>query len=245
MLNLRQENTLANQRRRALLLAVLAFVLVLVVWQVQALNPLLYPFRFYVTTVHELGHGMTAIITGGEFLHYQVYDSGAGVATTRGGTRWLIIPAGYVGTALFGAVLLYLANRTRITRAITFALGIFFAALTLFFARSLPAILAGFAISAALLALGRWGVLWLNIFALNLLAIITGLNAVLDLWGLLGSLNSQVITGTGGVPNDAYSMAAEIGFLPPALWAMLWIVVAVVLLGSSAWLTFVRPLRQQ
>src|SRR5512136_1460932 len=112
-----------SARRRSLLLAVVAFLVVFVIWQIPDLNGLLYPFRLFVTTVHELGHGVAAIASGGYFVQYEVHPNGAGIALTGGGMRWLVVSAGYLGTAVFGAVLLYLTNRTRRAGALAVALG--------------------------------------------------------------------------------------------------------------------------
>ncbi len=235
----------ANSRRRSLLLAALAFLLVLLLWQVPELNGLLYPFRYFVTTIHEMSHGLAAVISGGTFLEYQVYASGAGVATTAHRAPWLVIPAGYVGTALFGAVLLFLVNRTAQAQAIAVILGLGLGAITLAFARSGTAILVGLLSAAALIALGWKAPRLLVTFVLNVLAMLTGLNAVLDLWGLLNSLDARAVTRLGNIPNDAYHMAQAVGLLPPAGWAMIWMAQALVLLGLSAYLTFWRPLRRR
>ena len=48
-------HALFNQR--ALLISVVAFVIVLVLWNIPALDFILYPFRLFVTFVHEAGHG--------------------------------------------------------------------------------------------------------------------------------------------------------------------------------------------
>lgn len=232
-----------QDRRRSLFLAAAAFVIVLIVWQIPALNGLLYPFRFFVTTIHELGHGLAALLTGGRFLEYQVFANGAGVATTAGGTRWVIIMGGYLGTAIFGAALLMLTNSTRRTRWIAFALGVVFLGLGLAFARSLPALLTTGIMAVTLILLGLRAYPAINTLVLNLLAMITGLNAVLDLLGLLNSLNSSVITSLGGVPNDAYAMHQLVGLLSPQAWAMFWIALSVLLLGASVYFTFVKPLR--
>jgi len=234
-----------HDRRRSLLLAVLAFILVMIVWQIADLNVILTPFRYFVTTIHELGHGLTALISGGQFVRYEVFETGAGVATTAGGTRWLILPAGYVGTALFGAVLLYAANRTHHTRIIATGLGLLFAAFTLLFARNLTGILAGALTAAGLILIGRKGSIPLNTFVLNVLAVVTGLNAVLDLVALLRSPSMGLLSAGGGLgtPNDALAMAQTAGFLPAIGWAIVWTATALTLIGTSAYYTFWRPLR--
>lgn len=126
-------NSLAKERRQTLLLALGAFALVFVMWQADLAAPLLYPFRLLVTFVHEAGHGLAALLSGGRFIEFQVFANGAGVTTTAGGSRLLILPAGYLGAALFGAVLLYAANRMRSVRLLTLILGVFFAGIALLF----------------------------------------------------------------------------------------------------------------
>lgn len=228
-------------RHRTLLIAGLAFVIVLIIWRVPDISAIVFPFRYFVTTIHELGHGLAAILGGGQFIKYEVFSNGAGVATTAGGPRWLVLPAGYVGTAMFGAALLYLTNRTRHTRAIAMALGAGFAILTVLFARNLTAFIAGLLTAVILTGLGWKVTTWVTTLVLNVLAMLTGLNAVLDLWGLLNSLNNGVVSRLGNVPNDAYHMATSVGILPAAIWAFLWTGIAVALLGFSAYLTFWRP----
>lgn len=72
-----------------------------------------YPFRLLTTLVHELGHGLAAIVTGGDFLRFVVFPDGSGLAYTAGGWRLIVIPAGYLGAAAFGALLIVAGRRPR------------------------------------------------------------------------------------------------------------------------------------
>src|SRR5262245_55316089 len=74
-----------NSRAQVLFLAGSAFVLVFILWQISAWTNILYPFRLFVTYVHEAGHGLTAVLTGGRWEYFRVFDNGAGVAYTAGG----------------------------------------------------------------------------------------------------------------------------------------------------------------
>jgi hypothetical protein len=119
--------------RRDLALAVIAFLVALALLQMQGLTFLTYPFRLFVTMIHELGHGLAAILTGGDFLRFEVTQYGAGRAYTAGGSRFAIIQSGYLGTALFGAALLLLTHRTRQLGRIAMGLGVLLAVLTLLY----------------------------------------------------------------------------------------------------------------
>jgi hypothetical protein len=121
----------SHSQRRDFTLALIAFMIALVLWQMQGLFFLAYPFRLFVTMIHELGHGLAAVLTGGSFVRFEVTRRGAGLAWTSGGSRFLVIQAGYLGTALFGAGLLYLTRRVRRPGRVAIGLGVFFGILTL------------------------------------------------------------------------------------------------------------------
>jgi hypothetical protein len=121
----------SQSQRRDVSLALIAFIIALVLWQLQGLFFLAFPFRLFVTMIHELGHGMAAVLTGGKFLRFQVTSSGAGLAYTSGGWRFVIIQAGYLGTALFGAVLLVITHHVKRPGRVAVGLGVFIAILTL------------------------------------------------------------------------------------------------------------------
>lgn len=120
-----------QNRRRDLALASVAFIIALALWQMQGLFFITQPLRLFVTMIHELGHGMSAVLSGGEFLRFEVTKRGAGVAYTRGGYRPLIIQAGYLGTAVFGGALLLLTHRTDRPGRVAMGVGAFIAILTL------------------------------------------------------------------------------------------------------------------
>lgn len=119
--------------KRDVLLALVAFLIAFALWRSAPFSAVVFPLRLFVTFIHELGHGTAAILTGGEFDHFELKSTGAGLAYSRGGMRSIIIPAGYMGTALFGATLLYFTNRSKRPEWVAISLGIFFAVLTLLY----------------------------------------------------------------------------------------------------------------
>jgi xanthosine utilization system XapX-like protein len=121
------------ERWQSALPAVVAFGIALVIWQLPGLSIAAYPFRLFVTMIHELGHGLAAVLTGGSFLRFEVSPRGAGLAYTSGGSRFIIIQAGYLGTALFGAALLLITNRIKRPDYVAIGLGVFIGVLTLLY----------------------------------------------------------------------------------------------------------------
>lgn len=205
-----------------------------------------YPFRLLLTIVHELGHGLAALLTGGSFIKFVIYPDGAGLATTTGGWRLMVIPAGYLGVAVFGAVLILLGRNHRWSRMVLGAVGAVMALLSLRY--GLPSIFSGQILSGILTTISGliFGVLFLwvaikaapgwIIFLTHLIAIQAVLTAFLDLFALIG-LSARFFNAPA---NDAQSMA-ELTFVPAVVWAMGWAMGALGLVGGAIWLTWIAP----
>ncbi|MCK6576504.1 MAG: M50 family metallopeptidase [Anaerolineae bacterium] len=229
-------------RQRALVTAALAAVIVFIVWNVPALNIVLYPFRLFVTFVHETGHGAAALISGGHFQQFVVDQNGGGYALTAGGSRALILPAGYLGAALFGALLFYLTNTLPYPRSIALALAILLALVTVFYTQLLSlAFFVGLIMAGVLVLLWRYADRGAAMLALNLLAILTGLNAVNDLIALTGSADISA----GALRNDAAAFSAEVApLVPAAVWALLWAGLAILIVGAAIYFSLIRHRRR-
>lgn len=66
----------------------------------------LAPFKLLVVTFHELGHATTALLTGGSVVELVVNVNEGGHTLTSGGSHFLILNGGYLGSLVFGMLLL-------------------------------------------------------------------------------------------------------------------------------------------
>jgi hypothetical protein len=207
----------------------------------------MFPLRLLVTFVHELGHGMSAMLTGGTFVSFRVFGDGSGVAYTIGGSRIIILSMGYLGAALFGAILLYAANRVARVNTVASALGVFFIVCGVIFGArgvndiqglggAMLAAVIGFVSGLALIALGRVNRPSLTIFILNVLAFVIGFNAVNDIQALL---QMQDVMLLGNIPNDAVALGRYTN-ISPTFWAMLWLALALAMMGAAAYGAFIQ-----
>jgi hypothetical protein len=79
------------------------------------------PMKLLSVFVHEMGHAIACWLTGGSVKKIEVYNNEGGVTGYTGGVRCLIIPAGYVGGAFWGAAFVTLSgNRVGATIAAGF-----------------------------------------------------------------------------------------------------------------------------
>jgi hypothetical protein len=232
--------------QQTLTLVGLAGLATLVIAVTPGLSLLNYPFRLLLTLVHELGHGLAALLTGGQFISFQIAADGSGLAYTAGGWRFVVIPAGYLGVALFGAILIRLGRNPRWSQI---ALGVIGAGILLLGLRyAVPTIFSSQILSGLLTAATSliFGLLFLavalklpatwHVFLLHMLAIQAGLTAFSDLFAVIG-LSTNFLNAPA---NDARSMA-QLTFIPAIVWAVVWAVAALVLIGGAIWLTWLAP----
>ncbi|GAC1437292.1 MAG: hypothetical protein NVSMB65_11540 [Chloroflexota bacterium] len=203
-----------------------AGALSVVVSHVPVVNEVVYPFRLMATFAHESSHAVVAVLTGGQVADMVINSDLSGVTRIWGGAALLIDSAGYVGTALVGAVLLLLpvraARATLWTLAALACLAVvsFHVSLYTAFWGGVFAVLCGV---AAAKASARIAALVQSIVAVQF-----GINALTALQ-VLG-----VYTVAGDGASDATN-AAQASFLPPLFWTAVWTALAIALLGAALW----------
>lgn len=231
--------------RQTLSLIALAGLTTLLLAVVPGLDYLNYPFRLLITLVHELGHGLAAILTGGDFVRFIVNMDGSGLAYTSGGWRLIVIPAGYLGAALFGGLLIMLGRSHRGASLAMGAIGLVMiifslrygvpSLFTTDFLGGLIAVLSGVVFGVIFLGVALQAKPGAVIFLLHVVAIQAGLTAFTDIVAVLGMSAPFNV----GPRTDAVAMA-ELTFIPAIIWAGLWVAAALVLIGGAIWLTWLQ-----
>src|SRR5574344_630352 len=74
-------------------------------------SPLLLPIKYLTVFFHELSHGISAVLTGGEIARIELSFNQGGLCYTAGGIRWIVLSAGYLGSLLWGCAILILNVR--------------------------------------------------------------------------------------------------------------------------------------
>ncbi len=95
------------------------FVFAVIFWN----TPLLYPVKLFVVILHEFSHGLAAILTGGEIVRIEVNAQIGGLCYTRGGALFIVASAGYLGSILWGGLILTIATRTRADKYLGIGIG--------------------------------------------------------------------------------------------------------------------------
>jgi hypothetical protein len=212
----------ALREGNALLLLSLGGTLLL--WNVPYGSYALYPFKLFATWLHEGSHGLLMLLTGAGFDRMMIYRDTSGLAYPAHGVaapaQAIISSAGYVGTALWGALFLVLGRTARGTRAV---LGVISALMLLSAALFVRNPFGAIAVASGGVALGAIAFRAtekLAAFVLNFLAAQACVNAVLDIRVLYGS--TMVVNGKPSGSSDAHTMASVAGGAP-WLWATVWL----------------------
>lgn len=82
------------------------FVINLLLWKTFILKPM----KLMAVFVHEMGHATMCWLTGGKVNEINVETNEGGVTKYQGGNRCCIIPAGYLGGAFVGGLLVTLSG---------------------------------------------------------------------------------------------------------------------------------------
>lgn len=82
-------------------------LLIGVLWHVPYLKHLLDPFKLVVVALHEVSHAIAGWMTGAKVISIEVTADQGGVTKLRGGKAWITLPMGYIGSSLFGSLMIF------------------------------------------------------------------------------------------------------------------------------------------
>jgi hypothetical protein len=190
------------------------FIFVMIFWN----HSFIYPIKIFVVMLHEMSHGLAAELTGGDMMKIELSPQIGGVCWSRGGIRWIILPAGYLGSMFFGGLILLGAARTRHDKEISTFIGIIMIALTLYGVRNTFGIVFGLLFGGAMILAGYILSEQLNDILLKFIGLTSTCYAVID---IKEDLISRTVPGS-----DAFEMSKIIP-LPPVVWGVIWIVIAI------------------
>ena len=247
----------AHDARPQVKTLLIATLLSIVLWFIPFAEYLVYPFKLFVTFIHESGHALAALITGSEIKSLTVsFDTSGAVLAAVPNTiaaKLLVSSAGYIGATLFGALLLILIRRAVQARVVLAGTAVYLAVITLIFGFFLPVInisqlnvfntaftvASGFLLAGGLLLIARYASAKVATFFLSFLAVQCVLNALYDLKTIL-LLHTPLIGAESH--SDAINMANATN-VPAIFWVLAWIGISLVIVSIGLRLYAVGKMR--
>ena len=202
----------------------LIFIAIVLLWNTMVI----YPLKIFVVFMHEVSHGLAAVATGGSIVKIEINQHEGGLALTRGGSRFWTLSAGYLGSLLWGGIILLLAARTRFSKVVSVLIGIGMVAITIGFGSDMFTYLFGIGFGVVLILLGLFLPEVVNNWILRIIGITSCLYAILD-------IKSDVLDRSH-LRSDARMLAEETKFLTTEIWGLIWIVIAI---GLTFWFLYI------
>ncbi|MBW4498333.1 MAG: M50 family metallopeptidase [Scytonema hyalinum WJT4-NPBG1] len=218
--------------RMGLTWLIVAAIATIVLWQVPAGNYILYPFTILATWFHEMGHGLMALLLGGQFRKLEIFGNGSGVATYAMSLSLapigpaLVAFSGPMGPPIAGAALI-LASRSFKTATLSLKiLGGFLLVSTIIWVRSLFGIVAIPLLGLIILGIALKAPRWVQGFTVQFL----GVQACVSTYHQLDYLFSYS-AGSMGLSDTAQIQQQLL--LPYWFWGGLMAVASLVILVQS------------
>ncbi|MBD6616301.1 M50 family metallopeptidase [Komarekiella sp. 'clone 1'] len=201
-------------------------------WQVPGGDYILYPFTILATWFHEMGHGLMALLLGGQFQKLEIFSNGSGVATY--GLRSslgpigpaLVAAAGPMGPPLAGAALILASRSFKLASLSLKILGGFLLFSTLIWVRSLFGLVAIPLLGLIILGIALKAPHWAQGFAIQFL----GVQACISTYHQLDYLFSYS-AGSLGLSDTAQMQRYLL--LPYWFWGGLMAIASLVILVQS------------
>jgi len=194
--------------------------LIFALWQ----TPVALPLKLLVVLLHEVSHGLAALATGGSIESLTVTPDQGGLAVTRGGNRFAILTAGYLGSLVLGLTIFAAALGSAADRLVLGILGGVILGIAAFYIRD------GFALWFCLAAAGLMlaGARFLPRVAADLVLRVIGLASMIY-------VPFDIVSDTilrAGLASDAHMLAQEFGGAT-MLWGGLWLAISLAVIGVS------------
>ena len=205
-------------------------------------TPAIYPLKIFVVMAHEISHGIASIATGGTIEKIVLDPQQGGACYCPGGSAFITLSAGYLGSLLWGVALLAVAGSRRLSNwrwLMMLLLGAAVVTLSVLYVRGGFGFFFGLGFGAALIAVGwllgpkvgwRLGPRVAQV-VLTTLGLTSCLYAILD-------IKSDVLDRPH-LQSDAAMLAELTPGISTTTWGIAWITVAI----AVSVLTFRRAYR--
>ena len=184
-------------------------------------TPMIYPLKIFVVMLHEISHGIASVSTGGTIERIVLDPYQGGACYCGGGNAFLTLSAGYLGSLVWGVVLLAAAGASRVpNRVVVLLVGAVVVLLTALYVRNGFGLLFGLAFGTTLID-GRPASSGptASRVVLTALGLTSCLYAILD-------IKSDVLDRPH-LESDA-AMLADLTGISTVTWGSVWITVAVI-----------------
>jgi len=202
---------------KQLLYLLSALAIYIVLCYTPGLRMIAFPIEMLCTFLHEFGHAFFSIISGGSVHSLCVNTDGSGVTTTSGGSQGLITIGGYVGSAVFGNMMLRLGTEKMAAISLK-VLGALMLISSLFWFDNLTTTL--------ILAVFAIGLLGVSFWLTKICPFILSFLGVACIVYIIQDFNV-------GPTSDLQAYESEVGIFAAGTWMYIWLIIAIGITGIN------------
>jgi hypothetical protein len=203
---------------------------------------LLYPLTLLCTWVHEMGHGMTALLLGGHLASLDVFADGSGLAYTSTAGGWrsgLVSMGGLLAPPIVGAGLLTVSRGPKRARIVLAVMAIAIMVSLVLWVRSFAGFIALPLCAAVLGAFVTWG----GPHRRMIFAQFIGVALAINTWSGKDYLFTGRVTVNGVErPSDITTVGESLGG-STFLWGALLLLVSLAFLAGGLFIAWRQPAR--
>ena len=190
------------------------FVIIFIFWN----STVLYPLKLFTVFLHELAHGLAAVMVGAGLHKIEINPLQGGftlISTQSFFSKFFITSSGYVGSVLFGAIIIILGSFEMLRDKVLVGIGILLMLVAFFYGKWMS-FTTLFAVAFLIIALAVRALHspLLDEYLIDIIGTTNMTYAVIDIWDDTISRRDA--------PSDAYKLY-ELTHIPAFIWGVLWI----------------------
>ncbi|RGP67227.1 peptidase m50blike domain-containing [Fusarium sporotrichioides] len=199
-------------------------VVIAILWNVPYVRMVLWPFKMLVIAFHEFGHAITVLLTGGRVKSISLDPNEGGVTHHIGGANAIVLPAGYLGSSIIGALLTFCGFNIVASKVASIVLGVCFL-LTLWWGKR-----DWLTILTVLLAVGLLVACWFikHAEALRFVVLFIGvMSSLYSIWDICDDLIFRKVN-----ESDASVFAKRYGGSSQC-WGVIWSIISILFMAAG------------
>ena len=199
---------------------------ILITWHLPYVKHILWPFKILTVALHEFGHALAGLCTGAKIVSITLDPDEGGLTKMRGGNAYFTLPAGYIGSSFFGALMVFAGFSILGSKIVSAIVGVCLL-ITLWYARNWLARV------ITVLTIGLIALLWWfeNGKYLRYFVLFLGvMSSLYSLWDIVDDLIARKVNESDA---SQYSRICCDGAFGPRFWGVIWFFFSVIILAIA------------
>ncbi|MCX6174158.1 MAG: M50 family metallopeptidase [Ignavibacteriales bacterium] len=204
-----------NKNQNIIELVFLSFILIIsfLFWDTY----LVYPIKLFVVLIHEISHALSAILSGGKVIAFNIGFDLSGKCETESGNNILIATSGYLGSLLFGLLIFYSTYNKKIGKWLLIIISILILITSVSLMQNFSLILLAVLYSVLLFVSAFFLQIRIDSYILRLFGMLSCVYVLFDIKEDILSTNSAI--------SDA-SILSELINVPTIMIGLIWLIIS-------------------